>query len=60
MCMLGKRMLKDVTKANCNKTAGGYLYDIFCPNATCDPYFEANNVTVVQGIKGLSSGVFMG
>jgi hypothetical protein len=25
----------------------------------CDDYFEANNVTVTRGIKGLASGVIM-
>ena len=25
----------------------------------CDDYFEANNVTITRGIKGLSSGVIM-
>lgn len=62
MCVLGKRLLKDISNAECNKTFNGTLYRIFCPNATagCDPYFENNNVTLVQGIKGLASGVFMG
>lgn len=60
MCVLGKRLLKDISKEDCNKTIGGPLYDLFCPNATCDPYYEHNNVTLVPGIKGLASGVFMG
>jgi hypothetical protein len=25
----------------------------------CDEYFEANNVSFIRGIKGLSSGVIM-
>lgn len=26
----------------------------------CDSYFESHNVSVVQGIRGLASGVFLG
>jgi hypothetical protein len=38
---------------------------MFCGNSSadnvgCDPYFVANNVSKVRGIKGLSSGVFLG
>lgn len=61
MCVLGKRLLKNVTVEDCNKTVDGILHQLFCPNNTaCDPYYEANNVTIVQGIKGLASGVLMG
>ena len=28
--------------------------------AKCDPYFEAHNTTLVPGIRGLASGVFLG
>lgn len=27
-------------------------------NQVCDEYFEKHNTTIVQGIKGLSSGIF--
>ncbi|KAG7294935.1 hypothetical protein JYU34_022676 [Plutella xylostella] len=58
MCVLGKRLLKDIHISNCTKQAGGELFKLFCPNNTCDPYFTAHNISVVQGIKGLASGVF--
>lgn len=61
MCVLGKRLLKDIPITSCNKTVGGDLNKIFC-NASqqCDSYYINNNVTIVQGIKGLKSGVFFG
>ncbi|XP_030032006.1 solute carrier family 12 member 4 isoform X2 [Manduca sexta] len=58
MCVLGKRLLKDIPIANCSKEVGGELYQQFCPNNTCDPYFASHNISIVQGIKGLASGVF--
>jgi potassium/chloride transporter 4/5/6 len=66
MCVLGKRLLKDININDCNKKPFGPLHQIFCGNSSsegagsCDPYFEANNVSKVRGIKGLSSGVFLG
>ncbi|XP_022130318.2 solute carrier family 12 member 4 isoform X1 [Pieris rapae] len=58
MCVLGKRLLKDIHIDNCTKTVGGELEQIFCPNNTCDPYYQTHEVSIVQGIKGLASGVF--
>lgn len=62
MCSLGNRLLKDIDISQCNKTIDGYLYNIYCSNETrvCDDYYSANNVSIVRGIKGLSSGVFFG
>jgi potassium/chloride transporter 4/5/6 len=66
MCVLGKRLLKDISMNDCNKEPFGPLHQIFCGNSSsgnegsCDPYFEAHNVSKVRGIKGLSSGVFLG
>lgn len=64
MCVLGKRLLKDIDISNCTKAVGSPLYNTFCnsslASATCDPYFKQNNLTVVNGIKGLASGVFFG
>lgn len=60
MCVLGKRLLKDINLADCNKTEDGPLHKIFCVNSTCDPYYLTHNVSVVRGIKGLSSGVLLG
>jgi potassium/chloride transporter 4/5/6 len=64
MCVLGKRLLKDISIDDCYKNSSG-LYQIFCGNSSgnvssCDPYYEANNVSKVRGVKGLSSGVFLG
>ncbi|CAH1393152.1 unnamed protein product [Nezara viridula] len=61
ICVLGNRLLKDIAIDRCNKTVGGELYNLFCPNGTksgCDPYFEKHDVTITRGIKGLASGVF--
>nr|XP_018900328.1 PREDICTED: solute carrier family 12 member 4 isoform X2 [Bemisia tabaci] len=61
LCVLGKRLLRDIQISDCNKNPGGPLYKHFChTNRTtvCDPYFLTSNLTVVRGIKGLSSGVF--
>ncbi|XP_026739053.1 solute carrier family 12 member 6 isoform X2 [Trichoplusia ni] len=58
MCVLGKRLLKDININNCTKEIGAPLHQLFCPNNTCDPYYLAHNVSIVQGIKGLKSGVF--
>lgn len=57
LCVLGKRLLKDIpTMAHCNKTV---LRKEFCGNTTCDKYYLENEVRIVQGIKGLASGVLM-
>ncbi|XP_018328608.1 solute carrier family 12 member 4 isoform X2 [Agrilus planipennis] len=63
MCVLGKRLLKDIPLESCNKELNGPLHQIFCGNTTnmdkCDPYYRSHNVSKVRGIKGLSSGVFL-
>lgn len=51
MCVLGKRLLKDIDINNCTKTVGAPLHQLFCHNDTCDPYYLAHNVSIVQGIK---------
>ncbi|XP_055916660.1 solute carrier family 12 member 6 isoform X2 [Eupeodes corollae] len=58
MCVLGKRLLKDVPLENCTKEEGGMIYNAFCPDGICGEYYKLHNVTKVKGIKGLSSGVF--
>ncbi|XP_063375424.1 solute carrier family 12 member 6 isoform X3 [Cydia amplana] len=58
MCVLGKRLLKDIHISNCTKKVGGELEKIFCANRTCDEYYKTHDVQIVQGIKGLASGVF--
>ncbi|XP_016953338.1 solute carrier family 12 member 6 isoform X2 [Drosophila biarmipes] len=57
MCVLGKRLLKDIPLDNCTKE-DPFIRDIYCPDGKCEEYFLANNVTKVKGIKGLASGVF--
>ncbi|KAL5287968.1 hypothetical protein ACFFRR_008671 [Megaselia abdita] len=58
MCVLGKRLLKDILPDNCTKEINGPLYNLFCPHGQCDSYYSENNVSLVRGIKGLNSGVF--
>nr|CAD7573788.1 unnamed protein product [Timema californicum] len=65
MCVLGQRLLKDVDINDCHDDPNGPLFQLFCGGNNsqiedCEPYFRANNLTVVQGIKGLASGVFLG
>lgn len=40
MCVLGKRLLKDIAISNCTKEKDGPLYNIFC-NSTghCSDYW---------------------
>lgn len=62
MCVLGNRLLKDIHISNCTKFSR-FLNETFCTNSAgnqCDAYYFNNNVTVRNGIKGLSSGVFFG
>uniref|UniRef100_A0A663MFN1 Solute carrier family 12 member 7 n=1 Tax=Athene cunicularia TaxID=194338 RepID=A0A663MFN1_ATHCN len=68
ICLLGNRTLSkrnfDVcakfTESN-NETKTTSLWRLFCDssllNATCDDYFTLNNVTEIQGIPGIMSGV---
>ncbi|KAF3686845.1 Solute carrier family 12 member 4 [Channa argus] len=69
ICMLGNRTLvrdrfdicaKTVTKDN--MTVPSQLWDRFClpgniTSSQCDDYFIQNNVTEIQGIPGLGSGI---
>ncbi|XP_076283775.1 solute carrier family 12 member kcc isoform X3 [Lasioglossum baleicum] len=64
MCVLGKRLLKDINVLeDCNKNVSGPLHRVYCGNTTssqkCDPYYAENNVTIINGIRGLASGVFL-
>ncbi|KAF0028337.1 hypothetical protein F2P81_019424 [Scophthalmus maximus] len=71
VCMLGNRTLQNHNFDKClktedidNMTVTTKLWKQFCDgpelNATCNEYFLNNNVTVVQGIPGLTSGVISG
>uniref|UniRef100_A0A668UR30 Solute carrier family 12 member 5a n=1 Tax=Oreochromis aureus TaxID=47969 RepID=A0A668UR30_OREAU len=68
VCVLGNRTLVwksfDVcakTIETANGTVTTQLWQMFCDspflNATCDKYFVANNVTEIQGIPGVTSGI---
>jgi len=62
LCVLGRRLLKDINiLTDCNKNVSGALHRLYCGNSTrCDPYYTQNNITIVNGIRGLASGVFLG
>lgn len=71
VCLLGNRTLVwkgfDVcakTVESANGTVTTQLWRIFCDspflNATCDKYFTANNVSQIQGIPGVTSGILAG
>ncbi|GCC24867.1 hypothetical protein chiPu_0003270 [Chiloscyllium punctatum] len=68
LCMLGNRTLASKAFDICakistvgNQTVTTQLWRLFCDspylNATCDEYFNLNNVTIIQGIPGIASGV---
>lgn len=69
--MLGNRTLQNHNFDRClktdvvdNVTVTTELWLQFCSgpelNATCNDYFANNNLTVMQGIPGLKSGVISG
>lgn len=64
LCKLGNRLLQLDGSGNCTKERGSPLYEQFCvvqnefDGGVCDDYFMRHNVSKVQGIKGMSSGVF--
>ncbi|XP_043565992.1 solute carrier family 12 member 5-like [Chiloscyllium plagiosum] len=68
VCILGNRTLSRHSFDVCakvmtvaNETVTTQLWRLFCTssfiNATCDEYFENNNVTELQGIPGVASGL---
>ncbi|XP_061111240.1 solute carrier family 12 member 7-like isoform X3 [Conger conger] len=64
ICMLGNRSLMNLEFDKClktetigNETVPTALSGLFCTNGSCDAYFRDNNVTEIQGIPGLLSGV---
>ncbi|XP_072743132.1 solute carrier family 12 member 6 isoform X4 [Anoplolepis gracilipes] len=63
LCVLGKRLVKDINVlTDCNKNISGVLHNVYCGNSTrskCDPYYLENNITIVNGIRGLASGIFL-
>uniref|UniRef100_A0A8C8SI46 Solute carrier family 12 member 7 n=1 Tax=Pelusios castaneus TaxID=367368 RepID=A0A8C8SI46_9SAUR len=70
ICLLGNRTLSRHNFDICakfievnNETLTTKLWRLFCDspslNATCDEYFSLNNVTEIQGIPGITSGVLI-
>ncbi|XP_057565940.1 solute carrier family 12 member 7 [Hippopotamus amphibius kiboko] len=69
VCLLGNRTLSrrsfDVcAKAHtANNVTASALWGLFCngsaASTSCDPYFVQNNVTEIQGIPGVASGVLL-
>ncbi|KAG8455554.1 hypothetical protein GDO86_001667 [Hymenochirus boettgeri] len=69
VCVLGNRTLSSLHFGDCAKTVEEEnmtlvtdLWNLFCNphgqlNATCDEYFFHNNVTLIQGIPGMRSGI---
>nr|XP_033485350.1 solute carrier family 12 member 5b isoform X1 [Epinephelus lanceolatus] len=68
VCLLGNRTLFSRSYDVCakvieidNETVTTKLWRSFCDsdnlNATCDEYFTNNNVTEIQGIPGVTSGI---
>uniref|UniRef100_A0A669EDU8 Solute carrier family 12 member 5b n=1 Tax=Oreochromis niloticus TaxID=8128 RepID=A0A669EDU8_ORENI len=68
VCLLGNRTLLSKGYDVCakvieidNETVTTKLWRSFCDseylNATCDEYFNNNNVTEIQGIPGVTSGI---
>uniref|UniRef100_A0A8C9TIG4 Solute carrier family 12 member 7 n=1 Tax=Scleropages formosus TaxID=113540 RepID=A0A8C9TIG4_SCLFO len=68
VCLLGNRSLENHDFDKClktevfgNATVSTELWKLFCDspflNASCDEYFASNNVSEIQGIPGLLSGV---
>lgn len=71
VCILGNRTLMSKGYDVCakvieidNETVTTKMWRSFCDseylNATCDDYFANNNVTVIQGIPGVTSGILAG
>uniref|UniRef100_A0A668AG78 Solute carrier family 12 member 7 n=1 Tax=Myripristis murdjan TaxID=586833 RepID=A0A668AG78_9TELE len=71
VCLLGNRTLQNHNFDKClktevigNVTVTTALWKLFCEgpelNATCNDYFKYNNLTELQGIPGLTSGVISG
>ncbi|XP_073443789.1 solute carrier family 12 member 7 isoform X5 [Dendrobates tinctorius] len=68
LCLLGNRVLAKRNLDICakyisNSTINEALWNKFCSttndSTTCDPYFLTNDITEIQGIPGVASGVFI-
>lgn len=71
VCVLGNRSLLSKGIDVCaktieqgNGTVTTKLWRMFCDseflNATCDEYFTNNNISIIQGIPGVTSGILAG
>lgn len=72
ICLLGNRTLQNSKFDKClktevidNVTQPTELWKLFCKgdlhgNATCDEYFTHNNLTEIEAVPGLLSGVISG
>lgn len=69
VCLVGNRTVRNDNFETCaktqvvkNVTVTTDLWDVFCPapNATCENYFALNDVSEVQAVPGLLSGVIRG
>ncbi|KAG8036577.1 hypothetical protein G9C98_003899 [Cotesia typhae] len=60
ICVLGKRLLKDIPITACYKNETSPLADIFCNKTTqvCDAYYSSHNVSIINGIRGLSKNLW--
>uniref|UniRef100_A0A8C2ARZ5 Solute carrier family 12 member 7a n=1 Tax=Cyprinus carpio TaxID=7962 RepID=A0A8C2ARZ5_CYPCA len=69
VCLLGNRTLQNSRFDKCEKTelinnvtTPTQLWKLFCTggieNATCDEYFTHNNLTEIQAVRGLLSGLY--
>uniref|UniRef100_A0A8C2L2R4 Solute carrier family 12 member 7a n=1 Tax=Cyprinus carpio TaxID=7962 RepID=A0A8C2L2R4_CYPCA len=69
VCLLGNRTLQNSRFDKCEKTelinnvtTPTQLWKLFCKggieNATCDEYFTHNNLTEIQAVRGLLSGLY--
>ncbi|XP_056376159.1 solute carrier family 12 member 7 isoform X1 [Hyla sarda] len=68
ICLLGNRVLAKKNFEICakyisNNTINEALWSLFCgtenDSTTCNSYFIANNITEIQGIPGVASGVLL-
>lgn len=71
VCLLGNRTLSRRSFDDCvkvhttsNGTRTSMLWGLFCNGSAdataCDDYFAQNNLTEIQGIPGVASGVLLG
>lgn len=47
LCVLGKRLLKDIDPANCTKEIGGPLHNLYCnstSSSSCEDYYKCKDM----------------